>query len=139
MYRFIIAGIGVLAVALLATGCGGGGSDEPTAQVSKAEFFRQARAICEKTQKKLVAELAASNNSSNTTAVPSRIAQLREREAEELEALTGSEAVEEEVKPFIATIVKVSQLVAQEGQATADDPSIQAYNQEADALGLRHC
>jgi hypothetical protein len=139
VYRLIITGIGVLVAALLAMGCGSGGSDGATAQVSKAEFFKQARAICEKTQKKLVAELAASNNNSNTTAVPSRIAQLREKEAEELEALTGSEAVEGEVKPFIATIVKVSHLVAQEGQATTDDPSIQAYNQEADALGLRHC
>lgn len=136
MYKLIIAGLGVLAVALLATGCGGGGSDEATAQVTKAEFYNQARAICAKTQKKLLAEIAASKN---PDAVYSTLAQLREKEAEELEALSGSEAVEEEVQPFVATILKASRLVAREGQEGGDDPSFRAYKQESVDLGLKEC
>jgi hypothetical protein len=136
VYRLIIAGIGVLAVALLATACGGGGSDEATAQVSKAQFYKQAEAICAKVQKKLQVELAASKNVSK---VFSKAAPLLKREAEELEALSGPEAVEEEVKPLIVNVSKASQLVAKEGVAAADAPSIQAYKKEASSLHLSEC
>jgi len=136
VYKLIIAGIGVLAVALLALGCGGGGSDEATAQVTKAEFYKQARAICAKTQKKLLAEIGASKNPDT---VYSKLAQMREKEAEELDALTGSDGVEEAVKPFIATILKASHLVAREGQKAGDDPSFRAYKQESVDLGLTEC
>ena len=136
MYKLIIAGIGVLAAALLAAGCGGGGSDEATAQVTKAEFYKQARAICAKTQGKLLAELKASKN---PDAVYTKLAQLREKEAKELESLSGSEAVEEEVKPFVATILKASNLVAREGQEAGDDPSFRAYKQESIDLSLTKC
>lgn len=136
MYRLIIAGIGVLAVALIAVGCGGGGGGETTAQLGKAQFYKQARAICADTQKKVHAELATSRNIS---AVSGKLAQLREKEAEELEAITGSEAVEEKVKPFIATISKASHLVAREGEAAANDPALEAYSREAIALHLTEC
>lgn len=136
MYRLSIAGIGVLAVALLAAGCGGGGSDEATAQLSKAQFYKQARAICAKTQKKLQAELEASKNIS---AAAGKLAQLREHEAEELEAISGPDAVEAKVRPFIATILRASHLVAREGRAAANDPSLKAYGREAIALHLTQC
>ncbi len=135
MYRLITAGIGVLAAALLAMGCGDGGGDEATAQVSKAEFFKQARAICGKTQQMLQTELAAKNIS----AVYSKAAPLLEQEAEELEAISGPEGVEEEVKPLIANVLKASHLIAQEGEAAANDPNIQAYKKEAAALHLSKC
>ncbi|HEX6455535.1 MAG TPA: hypothetical protein VF009_03335 [Solirubrobacterales bacterium] len=135
MNRLIIAGIGALATALLAAGCGGG-SDEATAQVSKAEFYKQARAICAKTQKKVNAELAASKS---IAAASGKLGQLRETEAEELEAIPGPEAVEEEVKSFIATVLKASRQVAREGPAAANDPSLQAYVREAASLHLNEC
>jgi hypothetical protein len=133
--RIIIAGIGVLAVALLATGCGGGEGDEATAQVSKAQFYKQARAVCAKTQKAFQTELAAKNIS----AVYSNAAPLLEHEAEELEAISGPEEVEEEVKPLIANVLKASHLVAQEGIAAANAPSTQAYKKEASGLHLSEC
>lgn len=135
MYRLIIAGIGVLAVALLALGCGGGGGDEATAQVSKAEFFKQARAICAKTQETFQTELAAKNVAAVYKKAPPRL----EREAEALEAISGPEVVEEEVKPLIANVWKASHLIAQEGEAAANAPSIHAYKEEAVALHLSAC
>jgi hypothetical protein len=52
--------IGVLILAALATGCGGGSdSDSETAQVTKAEFVKQADAICAKHAKELQGELTA--------------------------------------------------------------------------------
>lgn len=135
MHRLIIIGIGIVALALLAAGCGGGGG-EATAQVSKAQFYKQARAICARTQKKLRAEFAASKNPS---AVYTQLAPLLRREAEELEAIPGSEAVEEEVKPLIASVLKASDLVAKEGEAAANAPSLQAYKKEAAELHLEEC
>ena len=134
MHKLIIAGIGALALALLATGCGGG-SDEATAQVTKAQFYKQARAICAKTQKKLQTELAAKDIS----AVYSKAAPQLKHEAEELEAISGPEEVEEEVKPLIANVLKASDLIAQEGEAAANAPTIQAYKKEAAALHLTEC
>jgi hypothetical protein len=137
VHKLIIAGIGVLAVALLATGCGGGGSDEATAQVSKAEFYKQVRAICAKRQKKLHAVVEAS--SGDVSAAYNHAAPAIQREAEELDAISGPEAVEEKFKPFIAHILKVSQLIAREGQAAANAPSFRAYEKEAFALHLFRC
>lgn len=135
MYKLIIAGIGVLAVALLAIGCGGGGSDEATVQVSKAEFYKQARAICAKTQDTLQTELAAENIAAVYDEAPAQL----EHEAEELEAISGPEKVEKEVGPLIANVLKASKLIAQEGEAAANAPSIRAYKEEANALGLSKC
>jgi hypothetical protein len=142
VYRLIIAGIGVLAVALLAIGCGGGGSDEATAQVSKAQFFKQARAICAKTQENIEAELrSASQNASskNFSALYKKVGQLRENEAEELDAISGSKKVEEKVGPLITKVLRIGHLLAREGQAAATDPSIEKYRQEAIALHLIKC
>jgi hypothetical protein len=48
----------VVAVAAIAAGCGGG-SDASTAALSKAEFTKQANAICEKGRLKIEKELGA--------------------------------------------------------------------------------
>lgn len=136
MYKLIIAGLGVLAVALLAMGCGGGGSDEATAQVSKAEFYKQARAVCTKTWKAILAESEAAKTNA---ASYSKMAPLLEHEAEDLEAISGPKAVEEEVKPLIANVLKASRLIAQKGEAGATDPSVEAYKAEAIALHLGTC
>ncbi|HET7418303.1 MAG TPA: hypothetical protein VFJ61_11830 [Solirubrobacterales bacterium] len=136
MNRLITAALGVLALALLVIGCGGGGSDEATAQVSKVQFYKEARAICADVQKKFRTEL---ETSKDISVVYRKAGPLLEHEAEELEAIVGPEAVEEEVKPLIAKVVKASHRIAQDGEAAANDPSTQAYKQEAAELKLREC
>jgi fructose-1-phosphate kinase PfkB-like protein len=137
VYKLIIAGIGALAVALLALGCGGGGSDEATAQVSKAEFYKQASRICGKTQKKLLARFQASGK--DLSAVYEEAAPLLRQEAEELESLAGPEQVEAKVKPMVANLMKASRLVSQEGKGAVNDPTIETYKQEAAELHLDEC
>jgi hypothetical protein len=142
VYKLIIAGIGVLAAALLAGGCGGDGSGEATAQVSKAEFFNQARAICAGTQKEIEAQLLLASKKSSQKDFSSlyrKIAQLRRREAEELDSISGSGRVEEEVEPLIADVLEVSDLLAQGGRAVADDPSLREYREGAEELHLSKC
>jgi hypothetical protein len=136
MYKLIIAGVGVLAVVLLAIGCGGG-SDEATAQVSRAEFYKQARNICAKTQAKLQAEFQESGKS--IAAVYKNAAPLLKEEAEELESIAGPDQVEETTKSMIANLMKISQVVAREGNNAADDPRIARYKKEAFELHLNEC
>ena len=136
MYKLIIAGLGVLAAALLAMGCGGGGSDEATAQVSKAEFYKQARAICGKAQRKLQAEYQALGS---IEALYTKAAPLMEQEAEELEAITGPEKVEDKIKPMIANLRRASEVISQQGEKAVNDPTIATYKDEAAALNLSKC
>jgi len=133
--RLIIAGIGVLAVALLATGCGGGGGDEATAQVSKAQFFKQARAICARTEKRFQAEEA----SESLATIYRHDALHLKREAEELESISGSEQVEEEIKPFIGKVFVASRVITQIGPRALTDPRVQAYKKEAYKLHFEGC
>jgi hypothetical protein len=136
VHKLIIAGLGVLAVALLAAGCGGGGTDEATAQVSKAEFYKQARAVCAKTQKTLQAKLKASGSLSH---VYNEAAPVLKREAEELASISGPEQVEEEVEPMVANLTKASGVVAKQGEKAVNNPSIDTYKKEAAALHLDEC
>lgn len=55
--RLVVLFVASLAIALVVAGCGGG-SDEP-AGVSKAEFIREANAICEQTGERIESEFAA--------------------------------------------------------------------------------
>lgn len=131
MYRLII---GVVAAALLAAGCGSGG-DEATAQVSEAQFMKQAKTICAKTQKEITAGLkdVASGKADLFELTSSKL----EQEAEKLEAITGPEDVEAKVEPLIENIRQVSELLAKEQDL--EDPRIAAYKEEAKKLGLTEC
>lgn len=136
MSRLIIAGIGVLAAGLLAAGCGGGGGDEATAQVSKAEFYKEARNVCAKTQPKFV---VAFHNSSGLADFSKRAASLLKQEATGLDALAGPAEVEAKLEPLIENMSKVSAVVAHGGKKGLEDPGIAAYKQEAKELGLGAC
>jgi hypothetical protein len=137
VYKLIIAGIAVLAVGLSASGCGGGGAEEATAQVSKAEFYNQARTICASTQKQLQAEFQDAGRS--ISAIYDEAAPLLKQEAEKLESIAGPAEVEEKVKPMIANLMKASYVVSQEGENAANHPTIEKYKREAAALHLDEC
>lgn len=137
MYRLIIAGLGVAAAALLALGCGGGGGDQATAQVSAAQFMKQANAVCAKTQEEL-------NNALKETAsgkgdLFKQSSALLKQEAEELEAIEGPKAVEARVEPLIANISKASALIAHERQRGLESSMVAAYKREAQELTLKDC
>jgi hypothetical protein len=137
MYRLIIAGIGAVAIALLAVGCGGGGGDEATAHLSKAQFYKQANTICVGTQTELKAAFARSK--SVDAAFFQRLSTLLKQEAEELEAIEGPEAVEVKVEPLIENVSKASEIIAEEGAAGLNDPRVAAYKSEARRLRLKEC
>jgi len=54
--RSAVLCLGVLMLALLGVGCGGGGEETATAQIAKPAFVAKAQAICEKTYTKVQGE-----------------------------------------------------------------------------------
>ena len=135
MYRVIIAA-GVAAVILVATGCGGGGEEQATAQVSKAEFMKQAEQLCSKLQKKMQAAFLGADPNGDRW---ERLSSLLSREAEELNAIEGPEAVEAKVEPLTTNIEIVADVVSQKGEKGMRDPHIARFKQEAADLKLKEC
>ncbi len=55
--RMLGAAVGLLAVVLMVSGCGGSADSSETVKLSKAEFIRQGDAICEKARQAKAADL----------------------------------------------------------------------------------
>lgn len=140
MHKLIIAGVGVLAVSLFAIGCGGGGNDEATAQVSRGEFYNQARTVCAGAQKELQKlAVTVKEAGESPSHFYSKVGPLLKGEAEELESIAGPRQTEEKVEPLIENILKASRLVAKLGEAAVGTPSVETYKNEARALHLVDC
>jgi hypothetical protein len=111
--RIFAALIGALAIVLVATGCGGGGdSTEVTAaSISKAQFIKQAEAICESGNKQLQIDFAAflKNNAGIEHPTEATYAELVntvvapdiEREVEELRELGAPSADLDQVQAML--------------------------------------
>jgi hypothetical protein len=136
VYRLIIAGIAAAALVIFAMGCGGGGSDQTTAQVSEAQFMKQARAICAKTQKDLEVTF---RNATNTEKLSQQGAAMLKQEVEALEAIDGTQEVEAKVAPLISGISEASEILAKEGAKALSNPRTVAYKREAANLNLSLC
>lgn len=137
MYRLIMVGVAAAAVALLALGCGSSNSDEATAaQVSKAQFLKQAEKLCDRTQEDMQkAILRGSSDAANI----STMASLLTSEAEELDDLSGPEEIEVKIETLTATISEVVGILEREGENGFENPRIAAYKSEAKNLGLEEC
>jgi len=134
--RLIIASIGVVAIVIAAAGCGGGG-DEATAQVSEAQFTKQVKATCAKSQKEI--ELVVTGQTPSGTDPFERLASLLKQEAEQLDELTGPKQAEARIEPLIDNVLLVSGIIEQKGKNAFSDPRIAAYQSEADELHLTDC
>jgi len=125
-----------LAIASLAVGCGGGGST-----LSKAEFIKQADAICEKADETELGEIGAyfrnhPKESKNvrpgapppalvqTVAVPSLL-----KETDDLEALGAPKGDEETIEAFISGIKAAIKEVEKDPESIEEDlPNGQGKN-----------
>lgn len=149
MYK-LIATIGAVAIAaLLALGCGGGGEDEADAsQLTKAEFVKQADAICGKFKKERKAAIVAWEKEFPGGEVPEKqidvglaqiVAPSMKQEAEALEALGAPEGDEQEVAQMIANLSKGSRVIAAEGRQGIPQSGLPQFEREATAYGLKAC
>jgi len=57
--RLIVLAAGLLAIAMVAAGCGGGDDETTTASISKAAFIKRTNAICQKFDERIANGLAA--------------------------------------------------------------------------------
>ncbi|HET8566394.1 MAG TPA: hypothetical protein VFL77_07955 [Solirubrobacterales bacterium] len=137
MYRLVTAGIGLAVIAIIAFGCGGGGSDQATAQVSEAQFIKQVKAICTKTQKEVGVALVGEGEKG--TDPFEQASHLLKQEAEKMDALAGPASVEARVEPLIESVSRASGILAQEGRKALEDQRIAAYKHEAEKLHLPDC
>ena len=133
MNKLIIACLAFAALVILMGGCGSAGEDEATAQLTKAQFMKKARAVCAQTQEELRAVVA------EPKVDYGKFASALGREAEALDAISGPVKVESKVEPLIENVAEASETVAREKQAAVEDPDASAYKEEASELRLAAC
>jgi hypothetical protein len=159
---------GVLAVALILVGCGGGGSDSTTtssdsttssgdsstASLSKAEFIKKADAICaaggKRTQSEYAAYVEEKKLSAKKEPTPAQFAEVSEkiqvpafkRQAEEIRALGAPPGEEDQVTALVdaidAGIEKVEEADPRKALESSSSMFVEA-DKLAIAYGLKVC
>lgn len=155
MYRLITA-IGIAATAFLAFGCGGGGEETASggektgaANITKAQFIKQADAICAKVRKEREAAIAAymKDYPGGATAAEENIdeglkkviAPSIQQEVEELEGLPVPAKDEAMVARMIENLVRGTEVLAEKGSQGLQKSGIPDFEREAAAYGFKAC
>lgn len=155
MNKLILTTLGFVIAVGVALGCGSG-EDEATsadekasAPLTKAQFIKQADAICTTISEERTGELSAWKKKNPEKASNSKeeldsglkevISASVRREAEELEALEPPAEDEVEVSRMIANLSKVSEELEQEGVKTLARPNLEQFKSEAADYGLEIC
>jgi hypothetical protein len=141
MYKAIIA-IGIAAATCLVAGCGSSGDGTATAAVTKAQFIKQAEAICSKAQdraKNAGAEWEKANGKplDLDTALRQVIGPALEREAKELQSLTAPEGDEVRVDRMFGNLSKAAAAITEGSKPSASTSN--AFIKETQAYGLEAC
>lgn len=133
--------------ALVAAGCGGGGEDTTTS-LTKAEFVKQANALCAKYNKQMAADFAGfleEHRDGNSTpalaaeAVAKATIPATKKELEDLRAMPVPSGEEEEVEALLKRRQEALEKIEDEPQfKTAGDP-FEEFNQPLTDYGLTEC
>jgi hypothetical protein len=143
MYKAIIA-IGIAVAACFAAGCGSSGDETAAAAVSKAQFIKQAEAVCNKT----LAEGRATRiawEKANGKIMDPEIAFRRivgptlKQEAKELRTLAAPEKDEAKLARLINNLSKGADSYVTEGMKPKSTANFEAFQREAAAYGLGAC
>jgi hypothetical protein len=142
MYKAIIA-IGIIAAACVVAGCG---SSEETAEaaVTKAEFIKQAEAICDEARyearnAEAAWEKAEGKRLDFATALRQVIGPALQQEAEELQSLTVPKEDEAKLTRMFGNLSKGATAFAAEGLKSKSTLNYEAFKREAEAYGLGAC
>jgi hypothetical protein len=146
--RFFALLIAVVAVGLVASGCGSSDdtTTDSTPSLTKAEFLKQGNAICTAGNKEINAGFnealpkgkqpskAELDEALETVLIPSIT-----KHVEEIRALGAPEGEEEAVEDFLAGAEEELEKGEEEPAYLATDASFKKTNQEAKAIGLTSC
>lgn len=136
-----------VALLILAVGCGGGGGDSST-EVTKAEFTKQANAICAERDKKWTAQVASWEKKELSTAkvsaskdeagelIASELVPLMEDELRKLEALEIPAGEEETISKMWKTRSKAIAEIEADPLGIAESPSLTSFTLQARKYGL---
>jgi hypothetical protein len=148
MYRLTVIALGVTVLVVFSSGCGssGSGADASAASssnggdITKAQFIKQAEAICAKNAKERKAAIAAWERESSGSASMEEglieiVAPALTEEAAALRALDPPAGDQATVTKMIENLA-VSSKKVEEG---SPGPAIAKFLREADAYGLKTC
>lgn len=145
MYKGIIA-IAIAAVACLAAGCGSSndGTATATVAVTKAEFTKQAEAVCTKAQKqgvkdRIAWEKANGEEMEYENSIRLILGPTLQREAKQLQSLQAPEGEEQQLTRMINNLAKSAAAFAGEGSKSKSIAKFKAFQREAEAYGLESC
>lgn len=136
--RIVVVLVGLMALALLAVGCGGSDDEGPT----KAEFVAEGTAICEASVKQIGADLrAAGQKGASPDATTEAIVSNFSQQLDELEALEPPAGDEQQVEKMLRQMRKG----VEEAEAVENDALFSGDNQlgkgraMAESYGLERC
>ena len=150
MHRWILGVLlGLVVIGGGVAGCGGGGEDEASANVTKAQFTREANAICAErkgkwdaqvkaSKKELAAEGGSLNEEVADRLVSSSLVPLMQEEQEKLEALSAPQGEEEAVSKMMETRSIAIEKIEDGGVAAVYKPStLSPFYEQASKYGLK--
>jgi hypothetical protein len=143
MYKAIIA-IGIAMAACLVAGCGSSGNETTTAGMTKAQFIKQASAICTKVQAegrnaRIALEKASGKELGLYAAFKRIVGPTLKQEAEELRSLQAPAKEKAKVARMIANLSKGAAGFVAAGTNTKSAAEWEAFVGEAEAYGLEAC
>lgn len=144
----LVTGMATLAACLI-LGCGSSGEEATATPLSKAQFQKQASAICTKFAKQRQAAAAAwlKEQSGGPTKAQSHydegfkevVAPSMRQEAAELESIVPPDALAAQVERMIGGFRQASEAIAQKGTDGVTHPGLRSFEEESEALGIPNC
>lgn len=143
MYKATIA-IGIVAAACVVIGCGSSSDETAEAAVTKAQFIKQAEAICSKTQEqgrkaRIAWEQENGEELDFHTAFKYIIGPSLEKQAEELESLQAPKGDEARLARMTANLSRGAAGFTAAGTKSKTGSKFEAFQREAEAYGLVAC
>jgi len=146
MYKLISGiGIAVAFIAVVGLGCGSSGEETASAEVTKAQFLKQANSVCDEAKKRRAAAVAdwttkqGSENVDVDAGLRNLVAPSLKKQAERLEGLTPPAEDEAAVAGLIAMLAKGSEVLEEEGQEGVQRSRLREFERKAIAFGLQSC
>jgi hypothetical protein len=147
MDRLIMV-VGAVMATCIAAGCGSSGEEASSVPLTKAQFIKQADAICAKAAKereaaaeawrKELPDLSAETVDEIEKGLKEVIAPALQQQAEELETLAAPAQDRDEVAQMISALAAVSKAMEQEPK-WAFHSSIPQFEREAKDYGFKSC
>jgi hypothetical protein len=148
MHRLIMA-VGVAVATCLALGCGSSGSETTSAPLTKAEFIRQADAICAEINREEQAAAVAwkkeypggvtEAEAHPDEALRAVVVPYMQRKADELKALEPPAKDEAAVARMIDNLSQASKTLKEDGFESLPRSGALEFRQEAMDYGLKSC